>query len=1569
MDLKSCSGGRWWLALVPLVLTGSPSHALTITEIMYHPPDAGPNLQFVEIFNDAGTVVDLSNWFFSKGIQFLFPDGTFLEGRSYLVVCGDEAAVQTRYAISNTLGNFAGNLENHGETIEISDNNGTKQVTVSYKDRGKWPAIPGGTGHSLCLRSPFLDPDDASSWASSRDMGGTPGAANITAVETGIEEAAILPPNVFWKYKKGTAEFSSPISAWRAVSYDETGWFSGQSGIGYGETYLTTLLPDMQGAYGSVAFRKTFTLSAAQIARMESVFLGLQYDDGFVAHLNGAEVARTPGWGNPGENVPFDAFAPLHEGDVEEIFPLSKSSLVAGTNVLAVQVHNANLAGSSDFVFIPRLFYRRTINPGKAVVFNEILSRTAGERWVELYNFGEDPIDLSGYFLSDSAAQLGKHALPPGTSIDSHEFLVLTEAASGLTLAGPEVKLFLTSPDLSQVLDAHVFENPAEPDRTGYSDARFPDGGEWVYSSTPTRGAANQHPVETDVVIGEIMYHPLETRMTTGGPVESRPGEYIEIHNIGGRTIPLAGFAFTKGIDYAFADDAVLGPGGYLVVAQDPAWLMSTYGIEDVVGPFTGDLKDSGETIRLEDPVGNTVDEVKYADGGDWPEMADGGGSSLELIDPRQDNSVGSAWAASDESGKGAWTQLSYATSHPDQSGWDSMILFTPLETETFLLDDVELLNGSTNYIPNGGFEAGTDPWLMQGCLTHSGLETGDSHSGGACLRVVADSAGDLRTNRLVVGTSPGMVTGPYTVRFWVRWISGGNAVLVHSFDHAMAKALWFPVPADLGTPGRENGATARLRAETGSVNLGPVISGVGQTPVRPSQSQTVTVSVSASDADGVGSVQLFYRLNQRGDDVFNPIPMTGEGKVYTATVPGFVQGTKVLFYIEAADSAGAVRRYPLDAPQHTLLYMVDRALPMSLPLYRLSMDEDSRIYLENRQLHSDDLVFGSLVFDDSEIFYNVGCHYHGSPWNRPGWPRMFKLFFPADRPFHGVKKMNISRYGSAANEAMAYQTILRSGRVDSPSPASDYRFIRWEVNGSDMGNMSQVEPVDSNYASRRYGPGGLLYRANGKITFRLVVNDPIPDPSQWVITSWAGLYYRSADKESYRYNFDLHSRELEDDFGPLLSWLKVMDEGQTPSLATFDSQVKTMLDVEQFLRLEAIRAMNDDWDTVGVGNGQNVYYHYVPSEGRFKHVPWDMDHTFANSNATTLISQASPDPGVRRLITRPDLRRMYLQSFQDTLQRTWGKTFDDGQTYLSKFLDPLAAKGIGNTAGIKNFIAARTPIINGSLGSAVTFRISAVNNKVFTGADVAVNTLTTPIQGSAPYSITAILMNGDLLGPPDLVWTAQTGWRVTVNISPGTTKRFEFMSFDRDGNLVGSAAVNIISTYQWNAPTIQTLAPGVGSPAGGTLVSITGADFHTGAKVSFGAADSGSVQVISDGRIDAVTPAGLGPVDVKVVNIDGKSVVKIRGFYFGTAFLRGDADSDGSVTINDPMTVLNFLFLSGDLSCLKAGDANDDGGVDVGDAIRLLVFLFTGGSPIPEPYPDAGADPTSDGLGCAEAS
>ncbi len=144
-------------------------------------------------------------------------------------------------------------------------------------------------------------------------------------------------------------------------------------------------------------------------------------------------------------------------------------------------------------------------------------------------------------------------------------------------------------------------------------------------------------PSEAGVILNEVMYHPADDRDDL---------QFVEIANTGPAAVDLAGWSFTKGLKFTFGP-GTLEPGGFAVIARDPAAFAGAYGNTAIAGAFAGRLKHGGERLELSDPAGRVVDTVKFADRPPWPVAADGTGASLERISPAAAGDDPANWSAS----------------------------------------------------------------------------------------------------------------------------------------------------------------------------------------------------------------------------------------------------------------------------------------------------------------------------------------------------------------------------------------------------------------------------------------------------------------------------------------------------------------------------------------------------------------------------------------------------------------------------------------------------------------------------------------------------------------------------------------------------------------------------------------------------------------------------------------------------------------------------------------------------------------------------------------------------------
>ena len=139
-------------------------------------------------------------------------------------------------------------------------------------------------------------------------------------------------------------------TAWREPSFDDRAWSVGVGPLGYGEPYIET---DLASSGITTYFRTHFTTDGAQ----RGLQMQVRYDDGFIAYLNGHEIARRA---MPAGAVTAATLSTGHEGTSYEIISLDEAAsyVVAGDNVLAVEVHQAS-STSSDLVMDMSLRDRR----------------------------------------------------------------------------------------------------------------------------------------------------------------------------------------------------------------------------------------------------------------------------------------------------------------------------------------------------------------------------------------------------------------------------------------------------------------------------------------------------------------------------------------------------------------------------------------------------------------------------------------------------------------------------------------------------------------------------------------------------------------------------------------------------------------------------------------------------------------------------------------------------------------------------------------------------------------------------------------------------------------------------------------------------------------------------------------------------------------------------------------------------------------------------------------------------------------------------------------------------------
>lgn len=337
-----------------------------------------------------------------------------------------------------------------------------------------------------------------------------------------------------WNYFDSQAE---PGAGWKDIEFDDSSWSSGNAQLGYGDGDESTVInygSDENAKPITSYYRKGFDVENLSI---EELSIAILRDDGAVVYLNGSEIFRTNMPAGDVSNITAASVSvPAVEEHIYHEFEISADQLIAGKNVLAVEIHQSDVS-SSDVSFdlefsghtylssegelltnpelnldmledtqVEAVFERNTND--HPLYINEFCAKNdlghADEYgnfsdWIEIYNAGDNDIDLAGFYLTDSLPSKTLWKIPAGhpdqTSIGPGGFLVLW--ADGDTLKGPlhlNFKLGQKGEDIGLSADGiHFIDSLAYPEQySNISYGRCPDGfGDFDFTEQQSPEASN----------------------------------------------------------------------------------------------------------------------------------------------------------------------------------------------------------------------------------------------------------------------------------------------------------------------------------------------------------------------------------------------------------------------------------------------------------------------------------------------------------------------------------------------------------------------------------------------------------------------------------------------------------------------------------------------------------------------------------------------------------------------------------------------------------------------------------------------------------------------------------------------------------------------------------------------------------------------------------------------------------------------------------------------------------------------------------------------------------------------
>ena len=1373
------------LMVIMILMLATESHAqdsvVVISEIHYNPVGATDDVEFVELHNLFAVDVDLSNWALSGAVDFDFPSGTKISAGGYLIVARNPSALQSATGYSSALGPWTGALNNAGEKVKlVMDAIGSRTMDeVEYSDGGQWPAAADGSGASLEKIKTTLPGDKASSWSWSQASNGTPGAARASTELPRValnEIQAVANPAFFVEihnYGSSSVNLNGyVISSSDNTHADKTLSLDSLAVGAYSTVNAATL------GYTPIDGEKLFLHTPSKALVVDSIKMGTSAKARFP---NGTGRFHRPTVATPGA---ANAVSVSSDIVINEIFyngypdpgtdgtPASYDSTTvinysdswryentgAGQSQgWANAVHNAwpsgaALLGKETNIpnLSPQTMQTLLYTPGQMAYYFEKEFSFSGSTTEAQIRFTHKIDDGAVFYLN--GVELGRYHMPSGTVNSS------TQASGAIDLTEGSVTFNASS----LVVGSNRLSVEVHQGSTTSSDMVFGLQADVLNQTSPA---------------------------TPGLPFTENSEEWIELYNKGTTTVSLGGWKLDDAVDYDFLANTSIAPGGYLLIAKDPAAFAVKYPGITVVGPWSGTLANSGERIQLEDNNGNLADEVTYFDGGRWSGFADGGGCSLELKDSRSDNTQPESWAASSTSG--GWNTYTYravATSNGFGLNNYNELILGMLESGEFLLDDVSVIEdpdgAAVQFISNGNFSSGNvgsspSGWRAVGNHGLHGETVIVSDGGNKVLKVVATGASREYHNQLQTTFANGqtvVIGQTYEISYRAKWLRGDSQVNTRLYFDYLSNTKRIEVSQQWGTPGAVNSSAV--------VNAGPIFSNLSHSPTVPSSGQSVTVDVALDDPDGISSARIRYRSNNNTGFGIAGMSHQGGG-VYRGVIPGFTGGTLVQFYIEATDNHGSAvvtSYFPAAAADSRAMiqWQDNQANTATLHNLRVLMRPSDRqtMYTDIHRM-SNYRFPATLIVDESEVYYNVGVRLKGSAYGRNNnGPDGLNLGFDPMQPYNGIHTSISIERGTTQSQFFAKHLMSNAGKglasmYDDP--------IRLVFPSDSLGNASKtgIALVSAARYSSAWRKGQFKNGNDGTLYNLELLYNPTQTSGAWKKPfpyNHTNGKYEFADlplgKETYRWGFQIRSNLKRDNYEPLINTAKSMGLGGSAGV----TELEKYIDVNQWARTWAWLGLVGNTDLYTRVWEHNYRMFSRPSDDRLVALPWDLDGAFALGTNGSLIGGKN----LGSYLNQPTVKRLFLQHVHQLCQTTFTSS------YASPWASHFQSKTGLNFGSYPGYISNRCNYANSQLPANVNFVITSNG-----GSNFSVPASSSLLEGDGWIDVASVQINGV---ETEVNWVDDNSWQITVPLAIGANA-ITLTAHNLEGAQVGTDAVTITNT------------------------------------------------------------------------------------------------------------------------------------------------------------------------------
>ncbi len=678
--------------LIPIVV---PVPDLVITEINYNDPYATDTLEYIEIYNNGSTSVNMNGFIITSAVEYTFPSYT-LDTNSYVVVALNSTRMQSFFNIS-ALQWTSGNLNNSGETILFKTSTGDTIDIVSFDDSSPWPTSPDGTGPSLVLCDPSLNNSVGANWSAATTNAGTTTTGIIVYANPGtgcnVPQPAgdTIPPVVNSASATSATTISVVFNEPVGISAEDVSNYSGVGTISTAirNSSLTTVTLTLSTALTN---GNIYNLVVDSIADTSSNIMAIAQNFQVLWNSSLPSLVITEiNYNGPESGTDTTEFVELFNNGSSAINlgGLYFSSGITYTFPSIVMNAGDYVVIAQDSVKVNNFFnissYKWTSgglsNSGEALCIKnangdtvDYVSYGTSTPWPTAANGQGASLVLCNANADNSLAAnwsaantlVGQNS--NGTSIYANPGTGCGTIIPNDTI--PPVVTFATATTQSTInvefneAVSTTAENTANYTGVGTISSAtrnaslntvtltlatpLVNGNIYTLTissieDTSTNVMATSQSFNiffnsgtADLVITEIMYNDVS---------EADSLEYFEIYNNGTTDVNLTGFSIADGIVYSFPAGSMINAGQYLVIAKDSALVNSVFNITGTHQWTSGGLKNSGEPLLIINSNLDTIDLVVFSDIAPWNPLADGGGASLELCDKTSDNNNGANWS------------------------------------------------------------------------------------------------------------------------------------------------------------------------------------------------------------------------------------------------------------------------------------------------------------------------------------------------------------------------------------------------------------------------------------------------------------------------------------------------------------------------------------------------------------------------------------------------------------------------------------------------------------------------------------------------------------------------------------------------------------------------------------------------------------------------------------------------------------------------------------------------------------------------------------------------------------